>query len=159
MKKQLALFSLILAVGFLTSNALAVGGGGGGGGKSSGSKSSQNSTKNEKTADKTNAELGDLASKLTLTDPQKASVKSILDGRDAQLAALKKEKLPKDETKAKSVAIKDMANEKIRTLLTPDQQKIFDRSVRKGGGKKNKEESPAAVSTLAPAATPASTTP
>jgi hypothetical protein len=157
MKKQLTLLSLFLAaVCFLTTNALAVGGGGGGGGgggsKSSGSKSSQSSTKTDKTADKSNAELEDLTSKLTLTDPQKAAVKSILDGRDVQLAALKKQKMPKDEAKAKTTEVRDAANEKIRSLLTPAQQTIFDKTV-KHGGKKNKTEAPATASA------PASTTP
>jgi hypothetical protein len=91
-----------------------------------------------------------LTSKLTLTDPQKAQVKSVLDGRDTQLATLKKEKLPKDESKSKSKEIKDATNDKIRTLLTPDQQKKFDKTIKKGGNK-DKDKTPDA----SPAATPA----
>ena len=155
MKKQLALVSLLLAVALTATNAVAMqkggGGGGGGGGKSGGGK---DSTKEQKTADTSNAELEDLTSKLTLTDPQKAQVKSALDGRDAQLAALKKEKLPKDESKDKSKEIKDAANQKIRTLLTPDQQKMT-----KKGGKKNKDEAPETTPAATPAATPAPATP
>jgi hypothetical protein len=143
MKKRSALFSLLLAATLVATNALAQkggGGGGGGGGKSGGSKSS---TKEQKTSDNANAELEDLTSKLTLTDPQKAQVKSVLDGRDAQLTALKKQKLPKDESKEKSQGIKEAANDKIRTLLTPQQQAIFDKTMKKGG-KKDKGEAPAA---------------
>jgi preprotein translocase subunit SecF len=160
MRKPIVLFSsLFLAVVLIAADAVAVpvGGGNSGGGKSGGSKSSS-STKNQKQADKSSGELEDLTSKLTLTDPQKAQVKSILDGRDAQITVLKKEKLPKDEAKDKSKVIKEAAEAKIRTILTPDQQKTYDGMTKKGG-KKNKEAEPA----IAPAATsttaPGSTTP
>jgi preprotein translocase subunit SecF len=151
MKKGLAISSLLLAVLLMPSNAVAQKGGGGGGGNGGGGKSggSKSSTKNQKTADNSNAELEDLTSKLTLTDPQKAQVKSVLDGRDAQLAALKKEKLPKDESKSKSKDIKSAANDKIRTLLTPDQQSKFDKTIKKGGNKA-KDKAPATT----PAAVP-----
>jgi hypothetical protein len=155
MKKTLALSSLLLAVALMSTQAVAMqkGGGGKSGGKSGGSR---DSTKGEKAADTSNAELEDLTSKLTLTDPQKVQVKSTLDARDAQLVALKKEKLPKDESKDKSKEIKDGANVKIRTLLTPDQQATFD-GTKKKGGKKNKGE--ATETAAAPAATPVSPTP
>jgi Spy/CpxP family protein refolding chaperone len=162
MKKPLALFSLILFVALMSISAEAQRGGGGGGGGMGGggnggggkSNSSKQSTRDQKTADTSNAELEDLTSRLTLTDPQKAQVKSTLEARDVQLSALKKEKLPKDESKDKSKDIKDAANQKIRAILTPDQQKIFDASTKKGG-KKNKEENPDATPATAPAATPA----
>jgi hypothetical protein len=163
MRKQQAVFSMLLALALLVTNAVAQkgggGGGGGGGGKSSKSSDGEKeSTKAQKAADTSNAELEDLSSKLTLTDPQKAQVKSILDGRDAQMAALKKEKLSKDESKDKSKAIKDAANDKIRTLLTPDQQATFD-GTKKKGGKKNKDEATAPAPTTSPAATQGSPTP
>ena len=156
MKKLPVLLSLLLAATLMATNAVAQkGGGGGGGGKSSGGKSSDKmSTKGQKAADSSNAELEDLTSKLTLTDPQKAQVKSMLDARDVQLAALRKEKLPKDESKDKSKAIKDATNAKIRTILTADQQAVFDGSKKKGG-KKNKDEATAAT----PASTQGSPTP
>jgi Spy/CpxP family protein refolding chaperone len=154
MKKKFAISSLLLAAILMATNAVAQkgggGGGGGGGNKSGGSKNS--GSKDQKTADTSNAELEDLTSKLTLTDPQKAQVKSILDGRDSQLAALKKEKLPKDESKSKSKEIKDTANDKIRAILTPDQQKIFDKTVKKGN--KNKDKAPTPTATPAAAAGP-----
>jgi hypothetical protein len=155
MKKQLALFSMLLAVVLLATSAVAQKGGGGGGGKSGGKSGGRDSTSGQKAADSSNAELENLTSKLTLTDPQKAQTKSALDGRDAQLAALKKEKLPKDESKDKSKEIKDATNQKIRTLLTSDQQKIFDGTMKKSG-KKNKDEAQAAATA---AATPSSATP
>ena len=149
MKKPLAMPFLLLAAILMAAPAIAQkSGGGGGSGGAGGNKSggSMNNSKDLKTADASNAELEDLTSKLTLTDPQKAQVKSALDGRDTQLAALKKEKLPKDEAKGKSKDIKAAANEKIRALLTPDQQKIFDKTIKKGGKKSDD---------LAPASTPA----
>jgi hypothetical protein len=153
MKKQLALSSMLLAIVLLATNGVAQKGSGGGrsGGKSGGSKES---TKGQKAADSSNAELEELTSKLTLTDPQKAQIKTTLDSRDAQLAALKKEKLPKDESKDKSKEIKEATTAKIRTLLTADQQAIFDGSKKKGG-KKNKDEASATTT----AATPGSPTP
>ena len=103
MKKQTALFALLLATALMATNAVAQRGGGGGGGGNGGggggksNSANKESTKDQKTQDASNAELEDLTSKLTLTDPQKAQVKTILGGRDTQLEALKKEKLPKDE--------------------------------------------------------------
>jgi Spy/CpxP family protein refolding chaperone len=159
MKKQLAIFSMLLAVVLLATNAVAQkGGGGGGGGGKSGKSSDRESNKDQKIADTSNAELEGLTSKLTLTDPQKAQVKSVLDGRDAQLLALKKQKLDKDESKDKAKEIKDSANTKIRTLLTPDQQAIFD-GAKKKGGKKNKGESPDSAPAATPAEAPGSPTP
>jgi hypothetical protein len=151
MKKHAALLSLVLATTLLATNAVAQKGGGGGGGKSGGkSGGSKETTKEQKTADNSNAELEDLTSRLTLTDPQKAQVKSALDARDAQLAAIKKEKLPKDESKEKSTAIKEASNDKIRTLLTPAQQAIFDKTTKKHGGKK-KDEAPEPATPASPA--------
>jgi len=153
MKKHVALISLVLAIALAATDAGAQkgGGGGGGGGKSGGnSGGSKETTKEQKTADNSNAELEDLSSRLTLTDPQKAQVKSALDARDAQLEALKKEKLPKDESKEKSTAIKEAANDKIRTLLTPAQQVIFDKTTKKHGGKK-KDETPEPATPASPA--------
>ena len=151
MKKHAALISLVLATALAATNAVAQkgggGGGGGGGGKSGGS--GKESTKEQKTADNSNAELEDLSSRLTLTDPQKAQVKSALDARDAQLAALKKDKLPTDESMEKSTTIKEAANDKIRTLLTPAQQVIFDKTTKKHGGKK-KDEAPEPATPASP---------
>src|ERR1035437_2662976 len=42
-----------------------------------------------------------------------------------------------DDSKAKSKVIREDANKQIRALLTPDQQKIFDASSKKEGGKKS----------------------
>lgn len=134
MKKQPALLSPFLTTALATSAFTQPGGGGDGGGKPNWS--NRNSTKEQETEDVSNAQLVDLTSKLTLTGPQKAAVKSTLD---AQLAAPKKEKLPRDETKDKSKALKEAACDKIRTLLTPTQQKIFDKSFKKSG-KKEKEK-------------------
>ena len=158
MKKQRTLVSLLLAASLLATNAVAqTGGGGGGGGKSSGSKSSDKaSTREQKAADASSAELEDLTSKLTLTDPQKAQ-KGLVHARCPRKFSWrrwKKEKLPKDESKDKSKAIKDATNAKIRTILTPDQQAIFDGGKKKGG-KKSKDEAAPALS----AATQGSPTP
>jgi hypothetical protein len=99
MKKQPALLFPFLATGLATS-AVTQPGGGGGSGSGESNWSNQNGTKEQETEDVSNP----------------------------QLAAAKKEKLPTDETKDKSKVLKEAAYDKIRTLLTSNQQEIFDKS-------------------------------
>lgn len=136
-------------------------GGGGGGGRSGGSKSSSASSDKQrqtKSSDQSAAEAEDLAQRLKLTDPQKAQVQNILSARDSQIATLKQDKtLTKEVVKQRTQDIRDAANDKIRNMLTPDQQKTFDSSIHKG--KKKKEEEKPAPATATPPATPGPTTP
>ena len=120
MKKQPALLFPFLATGPATS-AVTQPGGGGGGGSGKSNWSNQNGTKEQETEDVSNV----------------------------QLAAVKKEKLTTDETKDKSKVLKEAAYDKIRTLLTSNQQEIFDKSFKDRQEGKRPEEARA----LPPAAT------
>jgi hypothetical protein len=104
-------------------------------------------------AGKADADLANLTKTLTLTDDQQAKIKPILADESAKIHATKAKKASAgaastttaDDSKAASKAIREDANKQVRALLTPDQQKLFDVSSKKEGGKKT-----------APAAAPAS---
>ena len=78
---------------------------------------------------------------MTLTDDQQAKIKPILADEATKIHATKGKKsdaaATADDSKAKTKAIRDDANKQIRALLTPDQQKLFDASSKKEGGKKS----------------------
>ena len=96
-------------------------------------------------AGKADKDLADLTKTLTLTDDQQAKIKPILADESAKIRAGKKGSTASaDDTKAANKAIRDAANQQIRALLTPDQQKIFDASNKKGAGSKS---TPAAAPT------------
>ena len=141
MKKHLALFAAFFAVVLMASTAIAQdttptpatpaaatatkakkGKGGGGGGASA----------------KADSDLANLTKTLTLTDDQQAKIKPILADESAKIRASKKANASAtpEYSKAKSKVIRDDANQQIRALLTPDQQKTFDSTSKKEGGKK-----------------------
>jgi Spy/CpxP family protein refolding chaperone len=94
--------------------------------KSKADKAGKNSAKAE-------AELASLTSSLNLTDEQKAKIKPIIDDKHAKMHAVKKETTTQPDTKkAKIKSIRKDSNEQIRALLTPEQQKTFDATVKKG---------------------------
>jgi Spy/CpxP family protein refolding chaperone len=97
-------------------------------------------------AGKADKDLADLTKTLTLTDDQQAKIKPILADESAKIRAGKKKgsTASADDTKAANKVIRDAANQQIRALLTPDQQKIFDASNKKGAGSKS---TPAAAPT------------
>lgn len=68
------------------------------------------------------AELKHLAEELQLTDSQKDQVKEILKARWKAMKDLDKE----DRRGAAGQKIRDESQQKIRALLTPDQQKKYD---------------------------------
>jgi Spy/CpxP family protein refolding chaperone len=85
------------------------------------------------------AQLATLTTQLGLTDDEKAKIQPILSDEVAKIHEVKKDStLSKDDQKAKNKVIRDSANQQIRALLTPDQQKTFDSISKKGHGKKDK---------------------
>jgi len=138
--KYLALFSMILAFVLIAPHASAqdtattAAAPGTTATKSTTKKSK--STGVAKTAGRADSELADLSTKLTLTDDQKAKIKPIIDDKEAKIHVIKKSTTGSaDDSKSKTEAIRTSANTQIRALLTPDQQKIFDSTEKKGGKK------------------------
>ena len=96
-------------------------------------------------AGKADADLAVLTKELALTDDQQAKIKPILADQSAKIRASKRASTGSaDDAKAKPKAIREDANKQINALLTPDQQKIFAASSKRGGGKKSE---PAAAPT------------
>ncbi len=70
--------------------------------------------------------LQELSEKLNLTDAQKAAIKPILATEVNEIKAVHQDSsLSAEQKQAKIKEIRDNNREKINTLLTPDQQKIF----------------------------------
>jgi len=64
---------------------------------------------------------------LNLTDEQKAKIKPILEDEDQRLKALRDDgSLTRDQQREKLRSIRQETHEKIRPLLTPEQQKKID---------------------------------
>ena len=88
-------------------------------------------------ANKADSELASLTKDLTLTDDQQAKIKPILLDEHSKISAARKgSSNSADDQKAKTKAIRDSANQQIRALLTPDQQKLFDASAKSHASKK-----------------------
>jgi Spy/CpxP family protein refolding chaperone len=102
---------------------------------------------NAKPVSHADAHLATLSTKLTLTPDQKSKIKPILDGESAKIDTVKMDKTLSDvNRKAKIKPIRDDADKQIRTVLTPDQQKIYDGMSKKaesGGQKKPGGKKPA----------------
>ena len=74
-----------------------------------------------------------LKQKLSLTDAQFTQVKAIMKEEMPQLKALHDDdSLTDDDRRARAHAIRESGRQKIRALLTADQQKIFDTLPRPG---------------------------
>lgn len=77
--------------------------------------------------DQAAAQLKMLAEKLSLTDAQKAQAAEILKAEATKLAALRDNDAAKRREKMKQMReIREEGRAKIRAILTPEQQKIFD---------------------------------
>ncbi len=77
--------------------------------------------------------LEGLKQKLSLTDAQFTQVKAIMKDEMQQLRALHDDDSATDDDKrAKAHAIRESGRQKVRALLTADQQKIFDTLPRPG---------------------------
>lgn len=66
---------------------------------------------------------------ITLTDAQKASVDSIGQAFRAQMPAMTPGTPPDSATRAKRTEVMQKQSAAIRAVLTPDQQKVFDKNV------------------------------
>jgi Spy/CpxP family protein refolding chaperone len=66
---------------------------------------------------------------ITLTDKQKASVDSIGTVYRAQMPPMQQGTQPDSATRAKSMEVRQKQYAAIRTVLTPDQQKVFDKNL------------------------------
>jgi len=66
---------------------------------------------------------------ITLTDKQKTSVDSIQQAFRAQMPAMTPGTPPDSATRAKMGEIRQKQYAAIRTVLTPDQQKVFDKNL------------------------------
>ena len=89
--------------------AYAQGGGGGGGGA--------------------NRAIERLMTGITLTDKQKSSVDSIATAFRSQMPAMQQGSPPDSATRAKMMEVRTKQYAAIRTVLTADQQKAFDKNV------------------------------
>jgi Spy/CpxP family protein refolding chaperone len=66
---------------------------------------------------------------ITLTDAQKASVDSIAQAARAQMPPMQQGTPPDSAARAKRMEVMQQQLAAVRTVLTPDQQKVFDKNV------------------------------
>jgi Spy/CpxP family protein refolding chaperone len=66
---------------------------------------------------------------ITLTDAQKATVDSIAQSFRAQMPAFTPGQPPDSAARAKRMEVMQKQQAAIRNVLTPDQQKVFDKNV------------------------------
>jgi len=84
--------------------------------------------------------LQELSEKLNLTDEQKTAVKAILAGEANDIKAVHQDGSLSDEQKqAKTREIREAGREKIKALLTPEQQEKFA-EIREEAGQRVREE-------------------
>jgi Spy/CpxP family protein refolding chaperone len=109
--KRIRLFALLAAlIAFAAPAAYAQGGGGGGqGGRG--------------------RMMERLMTGITLTDAQKTTVDSIAQAARAQMPPFTPGQPPDSAAQAKRMEVMAKQNDAIRKVLTPDQQKIFDKNV------------------------------
>ncbi|MBS0664128.1 MAG: Spy/CpxP family protein refolding chaperone [Verrucomicrobia bacterium] len=68
-----------------------------------------------------------LDEKLSLTPAEKQQIQAIWDQSEQQAKALRADdSLPRDQRRQKMMAIMKDTHDKVRAVLTPDQQKTFD---------------------------------
>ena len=66
---------------------------------------------------------------ITLSDAQKAKVDSISQSFRAQMPAFTPGQPPDSAARAKRMEVMGKQNAAIRDVLTPDQQKVFDKNI------------------------------
>jgi Spy/CpxP family protein refolding chaperone len=109
--KRIRVFALLAALfAFAAPAVYAQGGGGGGQGRG-------------------NRMIERLMTGITLTDAQKASVDSIAQSYRSQMPPFTPGQPPDSATQAKRMEVMGKQNDAIRKVLTPDQQKIFDKNI------------------------------
>lgn len=100
-------------------------------------------------------ELANLTKQLNLTDDQQAKIKPILTDESEQIHKSKKATTgTADDAKAASKKIREDAKTRIRAVLTPDQQKIYDASSKKGSSDSTTKKHGGKKTAPAPAAAP-----
>jgi Spy/CpxP family protein refolding chaperone len=108
--KQIRAFALLAAlVAFAAPAAFAQGGGPGGQGRG--------------------RQMEMLMKDITLNDAQKASVDSVVQVFRAQMPAFNRDQPPDSAARAKRAEVMTKQNAAIRAILTPDQQKVFDKNL------------------------------
>ena len=110
--KRIRVYALLVALVAFAAPAAYAQGGGGGGGQGRG-----------------NRQMEMLMQGITLTDAQKASVDSIGQAFRAQMPPMQQGTPPDSATRAKMMEVRQKQYAAIRTVLTPDQQKTFDKNV------------------------------
>ena len=111
--KRIRVYALLAAlVAFAAPAAYAQGGGGGGGGQGRGGR-----------------QMEMLMQGITLTDAQKAQVDSITQAYRAQMPPMQQGTPPDSATRAKRMEIAQKQYAAVRTVLTADQQKVFDKNL------------------------------
>jgi Spy/CpxP family protein refolding chaperone len=157
MKKHLALFAVLFALVLLSSSAIAQDATGSTSATAPAATTTAKKSKAsgaKKSDGRADKELADLTTKLTLSDDQQAKIKPILTDESEKIHAAKKASTGSaDDAKAATKKIRDDAKQQIRALLTPDQQKLFDASSKKGTGEKHGGKKSSAPAAAAPAAT------
>jgi|SRR5512138_1025099 Spy/CpxP family protein refolding chaperone len=107
--KRIRVYALLAAlVAFAAPAAYAQGGGGGQGG---------------------GRQMERMMQGITLTDAQKTKVDSIAQSFRAQMPAFTPGQPPDSAARAKRMEVMQKQQAAIRTVLTPDQQKVFDKNV------------------------------
>ena len=111
--KRIRVYALLAAmVAFAAPAAFAQGGGGGGGGQGRGARQMQM-----------------LFEGITLTEAQKTQTDSIAQFYRAQMPAFTPGQPPDSAARAKRMEIMEKQTTALRAVLTPDQQKLFDKNV------------------------------
>ena len=109
--KRIRVYALLAGmIAFAAPAAYAQGGGGGGGGRGA-------------------RMMEQLMQGITLTDKQKASVDSISQAYRAQMPPFTPGQQPDSASRAKRAEVMQKQTAAIRGVLTPDQQKVFDKNV------------------------------
>ena len=108
--KRIRLFALLAALVAFAAPAVHAQGGGGGQGRGG-------------------RQMEALMAGITLTDAQKTQVDSIGQAFRAQMPPMTQGTLPDSATRAKMMEVRQKQYAAIRTVLTPDQQKVFDKNL------------------------------
>lgn len=110
--KRIRVFALLAVLGAFAAPAAQAQGGGGGGQGRGGNRMEM------------------LMQGITLTDAQKTSVDSIATAFRAQMPPMQQGTPPDSATRAKRMEVMQKQLAAVRTVLTPDQQKVFDENVK-----------------------------
>jgi Spy/CpxP family protein refolding chaperone len=78
-------------------------------------------------------EFARLTAQLKLTDEQKPKVKAVLEERNKKILELRSDSaVPREDMRAKMLAIREDASKKIKGVLTEEQSKLYDETQQRG---------------------------